>query len=221
MNNFNCASFCSSINFIPADLVADRVVFDIVLNDNNLWSLVSQEKRDELLDKCLPSLLDRNDKEETVELLLSNRLNKFNQNLIDNIFIQLKLQKLSPDLIKILEEVNLLKNRALQIQEQEHQCKLLKEIVKKRKMFFQEAIDHCPDEFSKPFRWFKCKNGSLLRTRRKWQKMMKKKRRVKEIYDFEMKRLFCDDQEKETTDEDTDTALGIYFLFLSKKSNFI
>ena len=209
MSIYNSASFYSSINLIPVDLLGDRIVFDIVLNDNNLWSLINQSKKDELLSKYFSPSLTKEEKEETIELLLNNNLIKFNENLIDNIFIQLKLQRLSPDLLKILEEVKYLKNKARQIQEQEYQCKLLKEVIIKRKNFFNETINLCPDDFFKPFRWTKFENKCSLRRYRKWQKHLKKKRKIKQRYDFEMKQLFLNDNE--TTDEDIDTFFGICF----------
>ena len=134
----------NALSWLPADLFKSREIFDQVVGPH-LLQLMDERRLQQILERHLPSSLSGEEKRETVKLLLSNQLNQFNRNPLNSIYMRLKLQKLSPDLLRTLDEVRELKAHALRLEEQKWQCRLLNEVMQKRKTMLERALDTCPD----------------------------------------------------------------------------
>uniref|UniRef100_T1JXX6 Uncharacterized protein n=1 Tax=Tetranychus urticae TaxID=32264 RepID=T1JXX6_TETUR len=204
------STLVTSINQIPIEILSDKSLFDSIIGDNDLWSMVGDSKKCEILDKCLPNSFDAQEKEDTIRLLFNGQLKRFDDNPLDYIYFQLKLQRTSPDLLRTYDEVNRLKRRAYLIQEQKYQCKLLTEILTKRRILFEAAANSSPYGIS-PVTYQKVKsklipkNGNL--SLRKRRKLLLRARKVKERYKMEIKRLFPEDLV--TSDDDSDLELDV------------
>lgn len=97
------SSLFSSLNTRPSELLCDQNVFESVINDNNVWSLINATKQQELLNKHLPDSLDKREKNETVQMLFSHELKRFESDPLENVYFHLKIAKISPE---TLEEIN-------------------------------------------------------------------------------------------------------------------
>ena len=71
---------------------------------------------------------------------MNGSLNRFNCDLLSEAFISLKLHKLSPDLVKALEDVKTLKKKLFKIYEQKRQSLLLEEVIEKRRHLVDQSI---------------------------------------------------------------------------------
>lgn len=128
----------------PVELFESREIFDQIVGPQ-LLQLLSVDQLNSILNQHLPSILSNEEKSQTFHLLLQNQLTNFGRNPMDAVYTRLKLQKLSPDLLRTLEEVRQLKARALRLEEQKLQCKLLNEVMLRRKNAFEQMLNGSGD----------------------------------------------------------------------------
>ncbi|CAG2163579.1 unnamed protein product [Oppiella nova] len=132
----------SSFNQMPNDLFTNKEIFINLFSDcDSVWHHLSDNKRQELVDNYLPKEMSGSDKEKTVELLMNGQLSRFNTDLLSHIFISLKSHKMSPDLVKALEDVKTLRKKLFAIYEQKRQSLLLNEVMHKRRQLFDQSIE--------------------------------------------------------------------------------
>lgn len=194
----------SLLSNLPSELLSDQTIFNSVLKDNDIWSLVSPNKQQELLNKHLPTSLSTQEKEESVKMLLDNQLKRFDDDPLDNVFAHLYVAKVSPEMSKTMDEIARLKRKAYFIQEQERQCKLLNQVLTHRRILFQLAADSSPHGISRlhcadpknPF--YKDNARSLFEHR----KALRREHRVNARLRAELKNLFPDSQTISSDEED-------------------
>ena len=140
LSNSSSSSVSSVLNHLPADLLSDKEVFLNLLTDGSIWQGLSQAKQQELKDKYLPSDFTQNDKEDTIHLLFKRSLSRFNRDALDEVFAKLKLQKMTPEIIRAIEEVKLMKQRLSKLYEQKRQCHLLNEVLEQRYSLMKSSL---------------------------------------------------------------------------------
>jgi hypothetical protein len=134
---------------LPVELFENRDIFDQVVGPQ-LIRLLSRTRLDAILEQHLPSTITGEEKRQTLHLLLNNQLTHFEKNPLDVIFMRLKLQTLSPDLLRTLEEVRELKAKALRLEEQKLQCKLLNEVMLRRKNALEQMLNSSSSDLPMP-----------------------------------------------------------------------
>lgn len=127
----------SLVNQLPIGLFEDKSAF---LEAMTLWqTAVSPATKETILQKYLPSHMTAEEKNETLKMLLDNRLTRFDVNPLDRIYTQLRLQRLAPDIAKTLSDIKQLHQKAQEIKEEEFQIKILKDVKSKRRRFLTRA----------------------------------------------------------------------------------
>ncbi|RWS05519.1 nuclear factor related to kappa-B-binding protein-like protein [Dinothrombium tinctorium] len=203
----------TSLNQITADLFASKALFREVVNCD-LWdTCLSDSKKQDLLDKYLPQCLTNEEKEDTVKQLLSGNLKRFDDNPMDTIYFHLKIQRLSPDLIKVMDEVKQLKLKSQKQQEQENQCKLFFDVINKRKTLFEDAINSPLDCV---IRNVKYPRGSFLDTncpKSHRKRLLLRCQKAKERYKKELKEIkdsvFENEDEKSKSSTDDEDIFAV------------
>lgn len=129
------------VNGLPADLLQDRETFDSIINRDVLEQL-PQDKLASILNKHLPASLSEADKRTTASDLFDNKLHFLNTNQMDNFYKQAKIHKFTPDLVKHLNELKSLRKKAYRLEEKKLQCKLLNEIIVKKRLLIKRALNN-------------------------------------------------------------------------------
>ena len=132
------------VSHLPADLFLSRDVFIGVLNQG--WNLMSDHKKDELLNKFMPESLDLKDKSESISMLLQDDLTKFDVNPVDSMYLNLKINRLAPDICKSMEDVKRLQLDARKLKEKENQMILWSQILCRRKRLLKLSLNCSPDD---------------------------------------------------------------------------
>lgn len=130
----------SSLNQLPVELFREKEIFCEAMSYERWYKSISITKRNQLMDKYLPSNMSHHDKEQTMKLLLDNQLTRFESNPLDTSYMHLKLSRLAPDLAKTFDDVKLLRLKAQKLKEDEHQLNVWKEVLAKRHKVFKKAI---------------------------------------------------------------------------------
>lgn len=131
------------VNNLPADLLKDRETFNQIIN-RDVLDKIPQSKLKLILDKHLPVSLNEDEKLNTINDLFDNKLHFLNINQMDNFYKQAKIHKFTPDLVKHLNELKLLKKKAYHLEEKKFQCKLLNEIIVKKRLLIQKVLNSAP-----------------------------------------------------------------------------
>ena len=135
------SNLLSSMNELPNDLFTNKDIFlELFSGCDSVWNQLNETKRQELVNNYLPKELSNDERLKTIELLMNGSLNRFNFDSLSEAFICLKLHKLSPDLVKALEDVKSLKKKLFDIYEQKRQSVLLNDVILKRKQIFNQSI---------------------------------------------------------------------------------
>lgn len=190
LSNSSSSSVSSVLNHLPADLLSDKEVFLNLLTDESIWQGLSQAKQQELKDKYLPSDFTQNDKEDTIDLLFKRSLSRFNRDALDEVFAKFKLQKMTPEIIRAIEEVKLMKQRLSKLYEQKRQCHLLNEVLEQRYSLMKSSLSLSIDGV------IKSKTFCLKRTRLSKIREKAKIRFKKEIKEFDKEYQSGSDDEK-------------------------
>lgn len=132
------------VNCLPSELLNDRETFNNIIN-RDVLSRLPQTKLNSILNRHLPVDLNEDDKLRTVNDLFDNNLHFLNINQMDNFYKQAKIHKFTPDLVKHLNELKLLKKKAYRLEEKKFQCKLLNEIIVKKRLLIQKVLSLPPD----------------------------------------------------------------------------
>ena len=132
----------SSLNHVPNDLFLNREIFKSVLKD--CWESLSDGKKDEITNRCLPSSLTSGEKSSTVHQLLNSDLKTFGVDPLETAFFQLKITKLAPDISRVLDDVRKLNAKACKLKEKENQMLLWTEVLTRRKRLFKESLSCAP-----------------------------------------------------------------------------
>ncbi|CAG2101773.1 unnamed protein product [Medioppia subpectinata] len=200
----------ASINQLPNDLLANKEIFTTLLGDcESVWHQLNDNTRQQLVDNYLPKELSLSDKEKTIQLLLSGQLNRFNNDLLSDIFVSLKTHKMSPDLLKALEDVKTLKKKLFAIYEQKRQSLLLNEVIHKRRQFFDQSI-----QTNKSIEMKKTVKNALI------SESKSLKERVRERYRKELKDI-CNKNDNSSEEEDYDLKHTIEKSLMSKLNGSI
>ncbi len=214
----NTTSLMSSLAQLPNDLFMNKELFLHFFSDcDSVWDQLSEDKRHQLMDNYLPKELSSDEKQKTIELLMSGSLNRFSFDSLSDVFINLKLQKMSPDLVKALEDVKLLRKKLFKIYEQKRQSLLLKDVLNKRKLLFNQSIHSNDDNL------IKCKpiNKNSLLSQSSSLKERVKLRYRKELKDIRNKFDTSSEEEDSTrsTDKSMTSKLNGSHLFSDKQYN--
>lgn len=137
-----CSS--SQLSSVPPELFSNRDVFQMVIQDS--WTSLSQSTKDDLMQKFMPQELETSEKNETIHLLLNGDLKRFETNPLDMIYFQLRISKLAPDLSKTLEEVKILRKKAMRLKEKETQINLWKHVMRSRYMLLKSSLEFSPED---------------------------------------------------------------------------
>ena len=99
--------------------------------------------------------------EETVEMLLSDQLTRFDSDPLDSLYFQMRVTRLSPDINKIMEDVKRLKVEAYRLQEKEYQLILWKEVLSRRRQLMLTSLKCSQDDIIRLDNKSKTKNGHI------------------------------------------------------------
>ncbi|KAI1301600.1 Nuclear factor related to kappa-B-binding protein [Halotydeus destructor] len=130
----------SSLSQIPAELFGDIRTFNQALSFEIWENCLSDPKRSEILNKHLPRTMSKEEKNETIQLLLNHEMNRFSEDPLHHVFMHLKLQRLAPDIAKTLEDVRILKHKAKRLKEEEIQIEIWDDVLKKRQHLFKQSL---------------------------------------------------------------------------------
>lgn len=129
------------VNALPADLLQDRETFDRIIN-RQVLEQIPASKLSSILAKHLPAGLSEEDQRKTTNDLFDNNLHFLNINQMDNFYKQAKIHKFTPDLVKHLNELRSLRQRAYRLEEKKFQCKLLNEIIVKKRLLIKRVLNN-------------------------------------------------------------------------------
>lgn len=127
------------VNALPADLLQDRETFDRIINRQVLEHLPAS-KLAAILAKHLPASLSDEEKRKTTDDLFDNNLHFLNINQMDHFYKQAKIHKFTPELVKHLNELRSLRQKAYRLEEKKFQCKLLNEIIVKKRLLIKRVL---------------------------------------------------------------------------------
>lgn len=128
----------SSLSHVPNELFLNREIFKSVLKDS--WELLSDGKKEEIINKFLPSSLTSSEKSSTVNQLFNSDLKFFTTDPLEVAFFQLKITKVAPDISRTLEDVRKLNAKASKLKEKENQLLLWTEVLSRRKRLLKQSL---------------------------------------------------------------------------------
>lgn len=137
----------SLVNVLPIELLESRETFNNLINKEILNKL-PKAKLNSILNKHLPANLSDEDKLKAATDLFDNKLDYLNINQMDTFYKLAKIHKFRPDLVKHMNELKLLKKKAYRFEEQKHQCKLFDELVLRKHLLIQNALNSSPDNLN-------------------------------------------------------------------------
>ena len=129
------------VNALPADLLQDRETFDSIISRDILEQLPAG-RLTAILNKHLPTSLSEQEKRRVASDLFDNKLHFLNINQMDHFYKQAKIHKFTPDLVKHLNELKSLRKKAYRLEEKKLQCKLLNEIIVKKRLLIKRVLNN-------------------------------------------------------------------------------